>query len=176
MIPKLLSDVKSPQDKEAIAKAAKYLHERMKEENKSLQEILQVNGGLLEDIYSLGYGYYNQGRYKEASSLFYMLSHIDPTSYKYLFGLASSLHQQGDYENAAYGYCNAVVLDPENPYPFFYLSDCCLKGGDPESAIEALDFVLEIAEKKEGYRQLKERSILLKEGLEKQIAVSKCKK
>lgn len=153
-----------------IEKKALLILEKMKTEKKSLKEVLGFNEDFLENLYSLAYGYYNQGRYKESTSLFHLLAGASPTTFKYLFGLASSYYQVKDYENAAHGFFFSIFQAPENPYPSYYLADCFIQMGEIEGAVDFLDAAVEIAEGKPQYASFAARCLLMKKSL------SECKK
>ena len=153
-----------PSDSEQIEGMASKIFHEMFEEGKSIQEILDVNEGALEELYSLAYGFYNQGKYKESHALFQLLTGTKPDGYKYLLGLAASLHQLEEYDQAIMSFFLALNIEPENPVPVYYIADCFLKQNLNKEAIPMLDIVIEMA--KEEHSTLKERCILIKKNLE----------
>lgn len=135
----------------------------------SVKSALNISDDALEGIYSYGYNLYNQGRYQDSSYIFRFLSMIDYQKVKYLVGLAACLHQLEDYFDAIPLYMLAGQLDPENPLPFFHASDCFIKLNQLESAVAALDLCLMHAGDNEKYTAVKEKSLLMKKGLQEQL-------
>ncbi|MCH9626866.1 MAG: hypothetical protein S4CHLAM2_04970 [Chlamydiales bacterium] len=153
-------------DKEGAQTIAKEVLNLM-EEGMTLQEATGVSDETLEEIYNLAYGYYDQGKYKEAVSLFHFLAGASPRTYKYVLGLASSFHQIGAFEEAAVGFYCALNIEPENPIPAYYVTDCFLKQNCVEEAAEFAELTIEICDNRPEYRNIQERCDLIKKSLKK---------
>lgn len=151
-------------DQEGTQKVAAEVYKLMKE-GMTLQEATGLSDEILEEIYTLAYGYYNQGKYNESIALFEFLSNTAPKNYKYVLGLASSYHQLEAYEIAALSFYIAAELEPHNPIPAYFLLDCLLKQKEFEAAEEAVDITMLICGDKAEYRDLKERCRLVRESL-----------
>lgn len=151
-------------DKEKARAIAKEVLEQM-EEGMTLQEATGVSNETLEEIYSLAYGFYNQGKYKESAALFEFLAGASPTTYKYVLGLASSYHQLGAYEEASAGFFIALNIESDNPIPAYYIMDCFLKQNLLEEAEEFAELTIEICEDRPEYQDLKGRCELIKKSL-----------
>jgi type III secretion system low calcium response chaperone LcrH/SycD len=141
------------------------LIKKMEEEGQSLSSLLNISDGLLEELYRLGYNYYNQGKYKEALTLFYTLTGVAPQNDRYMFALAASFHQLKDYQSAAFGFTVAYSLNLKNPLPVYYAADCLINIKQFEEAIVILDKAIEVSADQGEYQALKQRCILLKKSL-----------
>lgn len=131
----------------------------------TLQDATGISDEVLEEIYSLAYTYYNQGKYKEAISLFQVLTQIAPSSYKFVLGLAASLHQIEAFVDATTGFFIALNIEPHNPIPAYYVTDCLIKRNLLKEAAEFAEFTLEICDDRPEYAELQERCRLIKESL-----------
>lgn len=151
-------------DKKEIEAIAAEILKNMKT-GMTLQDATGINDETLEEIYSLAYGYYDQGKYKESLSLFYLLTGISPKTYKYVFGLASSFHQMQAYEDAAFGFYLAFNLEPDNPLPAYYTTDCFLKLGLLEEATECAEVTILACDGRPEFQELKKRCELIRESI-----------
>ena len=151
-------------DKKQTQAIAKEVLKRIKE-GMTLQEATGLSDGSLEEIYSLAYEYYNQGKYGESASLFQFLAGAAPTNYKFVLGLASSYHQLGAYDDAIAGFYIALQIEPENPIPAYYIMDCFLKQGLTKEADEVADVTIELCEGREEFEDLKGRCALIRKSL-----------
>lgn len=153
-------------DKETAENIAKDLLSRMEQNpGMTLQDATGVSDQALEEIYSLAYTFYNQGKYPEAVSLFEFLAGSSPKCFKYVLGLASSYHQLQAYKEASAGFYIALNIDPTNPLPAYYLMDCFIKQGFLEEAKEFAEIASLICEDKAEYAELKERCDLIRKSL-----------
>jgi len=130
------------------------------------KQALKLGDDTMEAIYTQGYNLYNQGRYKEASYIFRLLTLLDFTTSKYILGMAASLHRLKDYKNASNLYLMYGALEPTNPLPHFHSADCYLQMNAIEIAILCLTMAISIAVDQPQYAVLKERATLLRQGLE----------
>lgn len=135
----------------------------------TLQQILGLSDILLEEIYTIAYNFYSQGKYNEAVGLFQILTASKPQCYKYILGLSSCYHQLQLYNEAAFGFFLAFDAEPENPIPPYYIADSLMKLEQPEESKNFLDITMDICANKPEYRILKERCNIMKESLKKMI-------
>lgn len=133
------------------------------------KQALNLGDDTMEAIYSQGYTLYNQGRYKEASYVFRLLMLLDYLTPKYILGLAASLHRLKDFKNAANIYLLCGTLDTNNPLPHYHAADCYMQLDIPELAVFSLGLAISAAAEQPQYAVIKERAILMKEALEKQL-------
>ncbi|MCC5832231.1 MAG: SycD/LcrH family type III secretion system chaperone [Chlamydiales bacterium] len=150
--------------KEGASAVATKILERL-EKGMTLKDATGISDQSLEEIYSLAYGYYNQGKYKESASLFQFLASCSPNIYKFVLGLASSYHQLGIYQEAVAGFYIALEIEPDNPIPAYYITDCFLKQGLYEEAAEVTEVTIFICENRPEFRDLKNRCELIQRTL-----------
>lgn len=131
----------------------------------TLKDATGISDEALEQVYSLAYNYYNQGKYIESISLFEILTGACPKTYKYVLGLAASYHQIQAYNDAFLGFYIALNLEPENPIPAYYATDCFLKQNLREEAQEFAEMTSCICADRPEYAHLKERCQLILESL-----------
>lgn len=151
--------VADPLEAEKVAKQV--LEALEKNPGMTLKEAIGVSSETLEEIYCLAYGYYNQGRYKEAVSLFHFLAASSPVEYKYIFGLAATYLELGLLADAHIGFLLALKIDPTHPMPAYYAADCLLKMDKQSDALELLESLEEYCDTKPEFSELKERCSLL---------------
>lgn len=157
-------------DKEFLEKTAQDVMKQMEENpGMTLQDATGISDKALEEVYCLAYNFYNQGKYQESIMLFQFLAGASPKAYKYILGLAASYHQIHAYEDAFACFYIALYLDPANPMPAYYATDCCLKQHLYGEALELAEVTSQICEDRPEYAQLKQR-------LELTIAALKLKK
>lgn len=132
---------------------------------KELKEVLEVPPQQLENAYAVAYSAYQQGRYEEAASVFRYLLVFDKECYKYLLGLAASLHKLEQWAEAAGAYQMAAMKNPADPVPFFHAADCFVHLGEVTVADYSLAQVIKIAEADPKYKELAERADLIRQGL-----------
>ena len=123
--------------KERIAEAAKAFAN-----GATMKEVRGITNDELEAVYSLGFGYYNTGKFEDAQKLFEFLVLFDHLSTKYWFALGAVQQAQKEYQKAISSYSYSSFLDLENPKPQFHAAECFLAMGDRRNAASAL-FALE---------------------------------
>jgi type III secretion system low calcium response chaperone LcrH/SycD len=143
---------------EFVEKVAKNILQKMEENpGMTLKDAIGISHSALEQIYSLAYQFYYQGKYAEALSLFEFLAGTSPDNYKYVLGLAASYHQIKAYDEAFAGFYIALHLEPHNPIPAYYATDCFLKQNLNEEALELAELTAEICDNRPEYAKLKQR-------------------
>lgn len=124
----------------------------------------------MEALYSFGYRLYNTGKYKDAAVMFFFLVKLDPTDARMAFGLGAANHMLKEYRKAIDGYMLSYYLQNDYPIPFYHMCDCYLQLNDIMCAILSLRTAIRICGSEEKYKKLKERSRLMLNTLEEQIA------
>lgn len=119
----------------------------------------------IEYIYSHGYRLYNNGNYKKAREVFTMLGIFDPTDARFPLALGACRHRLKNYNEAVEAYYNSAVLNPETPLPWYYMYDCYIQLGLLDDAAICMQEVIKNCGDKEAFAKLKERSILMLDGL-----------
>jgi len=104
----------------------------------TMKEVRGITNDELEAVYSLGFGYYNTGKFGEAQKLFEFLVLFDHLSSKYWFALGAVQQAQKDYQKAIASYGYSSFLDLENPKPQLHAAECYLALGDRERAASAI--------------------------------------
>ena len=119
---------------EKIAAAAKAFIK----DGATLKEVRGITNDELEAVYSLGFGYYNTGRFEDAQKLFEFLVLFDHLSTKYWFALGAVQQARKDFQKAIVSYGYSSFLDLENPKPQFHAAECYLALGDKANAASAI--------------------------------------
>ena len=119
---------------ERISEAAR----RLAQDNATLKELKGVTNDELEAVYSLGFSYYNTGKFEDAQKLFEFLVLFDHLSSKYWFALGAVQQARKDYEKAVASYGYSSFLDLENPKPQYHAAECLLAMGDKGNAASAI--------------------------------------
>lgn len=97
-----------------------------------------IDDSQLGAVYSLGYSYYQTGRYDEALKLFKFLVLMDHLSQKYWLALGSAHQMLKNYDDAIKSFAQAALLDLNNPKPMYYAALCHLAKNDKVSAASAV--------------------------------------
>lgn len=103
------------------------------------KDAVGISDEMLEGMYGYAYRLYTTGKYTEAVKLFRLMVMLNPIQEKFMMGLAASFHMLKDYQNAATTYTLCSVLDPEDPFPYYHISDCLMELNLPKRAMEALE-------------------------------------
>jgi type III secretion system low calcium response chaperone LcrH/SycD len=93
----------------------------------------------MEILYSVAYGYYEQGRYAQAIALFTQLILHHPFDPRFWKGLASNHQMEGSYSAAAKVWATVCLLEPNNPLSHFHAAECFISMGEKEEARKALE-------------------------------------
>ncbi len=145
---------------EKFAHAADNFMKSMVVDGVTPKDAIGLDKGALENVYAQAYRLYNTGKYIEAAHLFRMLILMNSLEAKYTMGLAACLQMVKEYQNAAYTYAMYSALEPNDPMPFYYSSDCYIQMKDHLSAMLCLQMTIDKAGNKPEFSQLKERALL----------------
>ena len=104
----------------------------------TMKEVRGITNDELEAVYSLGFGYYNTGKFDDAQKLFEFLVLFDHLNTKYWFALGAVQQAKKDFQKAIASYGYSSFLDLENPKPQFHAAECFLALGDKSNAASAL--------------------------------------
>ena len=104
----------------------------------TMKEVKGITNDELEAVYSLGFGYYNTGKFDDAQKLFEFLVLFDHLNTKYWFALGAVQQARKDFQKAIASYGYSSFLDLENPKPQFHAAECFLALGDKANAASAL--------------------------------------
>ncbi len=120
---------------------------RVMEEPVTLRDLKGITTDEMEAVYSLGFNFYNTGRYDDAEKVFKFLVMFDHMSPKYWMGLAAVQQVKKDYASATTSYAYASFLDIHDPKPQYHAAECFLAMGDVENATSALEALKAFAPK-----------------------------
>ena len=90
----------------------------------SFYSIRKIKAQKTEDLYSLGYMYYERGNFKEAIIFFVIISRYCQLEKRSWMGLAATFEQARIYEKSISSYREVVLLNPKNSQTYFYISLC----------------------------------------------------
>lgn len=126
-----------------------------------VKDVLKIDDETLEYIYSLSYAFYQEARYDKCLPLFHLLTLLDHSNPKFIFGLAAVHQMKGSWASAMELYAASFVMDKTDPTALLRVSECGLKIGEDENATKALEKAIIIAGNQKKYSELKERAILI---------------
>lgn len=124
-------------------------------------DVIGLDQEFLDGLFSMGYYYYNHGKYKEAQTFFCYLTFLNDKESKYFFSAASAFHMQKDYGSAIAFYRRCTSLDWKHPMPWYYLTDCYWKIQDYPNAVMSIQHFITRAKHDEKYHTLCERAEIL---------------
>lgn len=131
------------------------------------EEALGLTNKEAEKIYSHGKKLYDSGKYKDALAVFSILTLMNPNMPAYLYGLASSCYMLKNLEEAIEAFLEYAAIVPEDPMPYYYVSNCYEKKNDLFSAMVTLQAAINRAGNKDKFQELKNRAILILDYLKK---------
>jgi len=135
----------------------------------SPKEALGITNTRTEALYAEGYKLYNAGHLKRALPFFELLNMIDNKEPRFLFGYAACQQGLKHYKEAVAAYVTLAHIDIASPFPLFHAADCLMHEGDALSSLIVLDMAIARAGDNANYATLKERALLIKEGLIQKI-------
>ena len=152
---------------------------RMHEENLLPRDILNLSPEFITALYNHGCQLFQSGKYNHALGIFYFVQEIDGHSFRYNMAIAACYHYLKDYTGAIHYYRIAAYNDPANPLPHFHLYDCFIKIKNPLTALNEINAVAYLTNKKPKYTALHEKASLelnsLKEDLKKNHPLNQIK-
>lgn len=128
--------------------------------NKSVEKIIEevftkgtlpfvatgISDEMLEGMYTFATNLYNAGKYDQAVKIFKLITSLNSSKEKFIMGYAACLHVLKDYPNAASAYTLCSLLEPNDPLPYYHISDCLMELKLPKKAKEALEKCIELIE------------------------------
>lgn len=114
---------------------------------KTPQVIMNISDATIENFYSAGMRYFNIKSFEPASHVFFVLTILD--FYRHNLWLAYGLAEQncGNIDTALQAYARAALTNPEDPVPYMYSVECCLKIGETQQAKSYIDLALDAYDK-----------------------------
>ncbi|MCF7851758.1 MAG: hypothetical protein K9M07_00785 [Simkaniaceae bacterium] len=96
-------------------------------------------------LYTIGHNLYGVGDYERAKPLFHKLVIARPLEGRNWFGLAATLQQMREYENALVAWYMTIMFQENDPLPHLHAAECLLSLRKNQEAEEALMLALELA-------------------------------
>ncbi|MGN7915555.1 type III secretion system translocator chaperone SicA [Enterobacter sp. 22466] len=127
------------------------------ESGATLKDVHNIPESVMQDVYLYAYDFYQQGRLKDAESLFRFLCVYDFYNPEYMLGLAAVHQLKKSYEKAIEFYALAYSLSDNDYRPMFYAGECNLMLRRGVLARRCFEIVCEkandtqLAEKAEAY-------------------------
>ena len=104
----------------------------------TVREMKGITDAEMEAIYSMGFSFYNTGRYDDAEKVFRFLVLFDNLNARYWTGLGAVFQVKKNYAEAITAYGYASFLDLKNPKPQYLAAECFLALGDKTNALSAI--------------------------------------
>ncbi|MBR6371957.1 MAG: SycD/LcrH family type III secretion system chaperone [Victivallales bacterium] len=134
----------------------------------TVRELKGITDAEMEAVYSMGFSFYNTGRYDDAEKVFRFLVLFDHLCPKYWTGLGAVAQMKRDFQDAVKFYAYASFLDIKNPKPQYLAAECFAAMGDKQNAISALTALEAYSpENTELGREYRKKAAELKATLEK---------
>ena len=113
-------------------------------EGYTLQDMFCWPEKMMESMFSVASGLYQQRKFSDAAKAFSVLTMMNPLHSQYWIGqgLATQFQKENpesDIEDALNAHYMAMMLDPDNPYPFVYHAECLIMLKQEKVAMVFLD-------------------------------------
>jgi len=136
-----------------------------KKNNLLIKDLAKLDDKYIEYLYKFGYDMYKKGFYRDAFNIFRFLVIFDLSDFRFAYALARTLEAL-EYPLLAAQYYNiSSGLDPTNPFPCYCAAECLLEVGDTYRGLLALEQCLFTAGKTPEEEELKERTLLVYQGV-----------
>lgn len=107
-------------------------------EGYTLNQLRGITPDELEAIYSVGFNFYQTGKFAEAEKIFRFLVLLNHLDSKYWTALGAVLQVQKNFDKAIEAYGMATFLDIHNSKSQYFAAECHLLQGNAEKALSAL--------------------------------------
>jgi type III secretion system low calcium response chaperone LcrH/SycD len=132
----------------------------------SVQNMIGFSDETMDQFYAAACHIFENKNYDDASKAFLFLVTINPYHYDYWLGLGAATQHCHDYEAAIDAYEMAAICQLDNPIPYFHLANCLFAMHDRDSALKAIEMVLEYSTGNDEYTDLRQKAIAAKGVLE----------
>lgn len=122
------------------------------------QEILCLSDICMANLYKTASHLFEMNHFQQSADAFLFLATLNPHVYEYWLGFGMSMQLSSEYEIAIDAYELASLTDLTSPVPYFYLAKCLFAIHDRNSALEALNLAIEIADDNEDFLELKSQA------------------
>lgn len=109
----------------------------------TLKEIRGVPDRVMDGIYAHAYEFYQAGRLDDAETFFRFLCLYDSYNPEYMMGLAATLQQKRQYQNAIDLYSSLMVVAKNDYRPVLHSGQCYLFLKNTEEARKNFKFIME---------------------------------
>ena len=137
------------------------------------KKLIKINDANIKKIYNKARNFYNSGKYKDAQTLFSTLILFERNNPIFLYGFAACSFLSNDIDLALDAFFEYAILVPDDPLPYYYISNCFEKKNDPRSAAIAMQTVIERAGNQAKYQELKHLAQLAVSSFARQASVQK---
>lgn len=107
----------------------------------TIKDLKGISSDMLEGVYALAYGFYQNGQLDDAETFFRFLCLYDFYNADYAMGLAAVLQMKKQYDQAVSTYAVAQILDTRSDKPMFHMAQCHLAQGKVTLAGECFEGV-----------------------------------
>lgn len=168
MIKKVVNAHGAGMTKEQKKEYATFLY-KIFNEGMSPKEAIGIPEAQIALIARNAYNFFTTGHFEKAKDLFEILQTLEPTKAFFAISLGVCYHRLQNYEKALTNYIKATIFNTEDPVPFFYAYDCCLKLNSELLALMMLRNTIARAGSDPKYASLKQKAVLLEEPLNKKV-------
>ncbi|MCL9783338.1 SycD/LcrH family type III secretion system chaperone [Vibrio sp. S4M6] len=113
------------------------------EQGKTLAEMRDISAQELENIYSRGFDYYQQGDYTRALDDFSYLVIHNPWDRRFYIALGSTLQNMKQYREALSFFGLALFMDSCDPTASYRIAQCLIELRETVSARDALQTAIQ---------------------------------
>ncbi len=112
----------------------------------------------VEAIYTIGYTMYANGRYKDASNVFLVLTFLDSMNGMYWKALAASRQMTKEFQLALTAYLMALSLDPQDVTLLMHIAECFMSLEEPVEAENMFNRAIQVFGDEPSYKAYKEQA------------------
>ena len=124
-------------DEEKLKKALRKINKNV--EGSNHMETSQFTEEDVSLLYSLGYGLYEKGDYKDARTVFQRLVFARPHGIKYWMGLGAAQQMVKDFDDALTSWAMVSLINDNDPLPHFHAAECYLSLKQYDEATKAIN-------------------------------------
>lgn len=135
-------------ESEVVAEAI----EKVFVKGQTLKDLRGFDDAQMETIYSLGFNFYQTGRYEDAEKVFKLLTLLDYSEVKYWLGFGAVQQAQRKFDQAVKSYAMGMMIDMHEPRLAYHAAECYIALGDKANAESALAAVEEFAPEASEYK------------------------
>lgn len=149
--------------KEKLTESRQYFFNKVaeiKEKKHTLANLTKFSQDELESFYYFAYETFKNGQFDKSFDVFRLAVILDPTDFRFMYGLGQASQHLGHYILAGTAFNIASCLQPENPVPCLCAGECYFHLDDPFNALLSLEQAIEISADNKKYEPIKTRALL----------------